>query len=160
MSFLLPGPPQLTAVCFCSSFYLLTLSFPSSPVSSALPKETSFVLAKIWSANFRLDTTLSPGIMIFWWLLEISYLYPYPSVSCDFPCLWFPNMVSLGTSAFLSCLLPLLFPDSGNVLPRLVSLLFCPCFFFSHFMCRSCCLPFTVLSLILFVSDIYCCVTN
>lgn len=160
MSSLLPGPSQHTAVCFCFSFYLLTPSFPSSPVSSALPKETSFILARTWSGNFRRDPTLSPGAMLFWWLLEISCLYPYPSISCDLPCLWLPNMVHLGTSALLSCLLSLLFPDNGNILPKLVSLLCCPCIFPPHFMCRSCCLPFTVLSLILFVSDIYCCVTN
>lgn len=128
MSFLLPGPSQHTAVCFCFSLYLLTLSFPSS-VSSALPRETSFVLARTWSGNFRWDPTLSPGAMLFWWLLEISCLYPYPSISCDLPCLWSPNTVHLGPSALLSCLLSLLFPDSGNVLPKLVSLLFCPCMF-------------------------------
>ena len=112
-----PRPFSTHCICFCFSFYLSTPSSPSSPVSSALPKETSFVLARTWSANFRWDPTVSPGAMLFWWLLEIAYLYPCPSISCDLLCLWPPNMVHLGTSVLLSCLLSLLFPDSENVLP-------------------------------------------
>lgn len=146
MSF--PPRPSLTP---CSLLFflaiLLKLSFCFSPVSSALPDQTSFIHARMWSAYFRPGTVLrSWGFS--WWLLKnlLSLLHPSPLGPMSLLYIWRLLM----DFALSPCLLfSLIFPGIGNILPKLDFLLVCLCMFYTLHVDLIFCLS-------LFLSDVVC----